>query len=85
MRQLEQRPPNEESILDHPAVSGQYLLPQPRGVDDPFMVAVDGVELACYRRIIDPEGLTMVHFRGNGVAVADCLPTRPCIWRRKQP
>ena len=63
-----------DSILDHPAISGRYLFPQPRYVDDPFMVEVAGAELACYRRIIDPDKLTMVHFHGNGEAVADYIP-----------
>ncbi len=63
-----------DSILDHPAISGRYLFPQPRFVDDPFMVKVDGAELACFRKIIDPENFTMVYFHGNGEAVADYVP-----------
>jgi len=62
------------SILDHPAVSGRYLFPQARFVDDPFMVKVDGAELACYRNIIDPENFTIAHFHGNGESVADYVP-----------
>lgn len=62
------------SILDHPAISGRYLFPQDRSVDDPFMVDVDGAELACYRKIIDPAAFTMIHFHGNGEAVADYVP-----------
>lgn len=62
------------SILDHRAISGRYLFPQPRKVETPFLVQVEGAELACYRRIIDPAGLTMVYFHGNGEAVADYLP-----------
>ena len=38
------------------------------------MVEVAGAELACYRRIIDPDKFTMVHFHGNGEAVADYIP-----------
>ena len=64
----------DESILDHVAISGRYLFPQQRYVDDPFMVQVDGAELACYRKIIDPDSFTMVHFHGNGEAVADYVP-----------
>ncbi len=63
-----------DSILDHPAISGRYLFPQQRYVDDPFMVEVGGAELACYRKIIDPDSFTMVHFHGNGEAVADYVP-----------
>ena len=61
-------------ILDDPAVSGRYLFPQDRLTNDPFVVHVNDVELACYRRIIDPNQFTMIHFHGNGEAVADYLP-----------
>lgn len=62
------------SILDHPAISGCYLFPQSRQIDDPFVVQVAGAELACYRKIVDPTVFTMVHFHGNGEAVADYVP-----------
>ncbi len=65
---------NSSSILDHPAISGHYLFPQSRYVNDPFMVEVAGAGLACYRRIVDPDKFTMVHFHGNGEAVADYIP-----------
>ena len=64
----------ERNLLDSPAISGCYLFPQPRRVADPFMVEVDGVQLACFRRIVVPEGYTVVHFHGNGEAVADYVP-----------
>src|SRR5688500_4425309 len=66
--------PSQASILDQPAISGCYLFPQRRCVDDPFMVQVPGAELACYRQIADPNQLTVVHFHGNGEAVADYVP-----------
>ena len=64
----------KQSILDSAAISGCYLFPQNRCVTDPFIVEVDGVELACFRRIIDSDGFTVVHFHGNGEAVADYVP-----------
>jgi fermentation-respiration switch protein FrsA (DUF1100 family) len=66
--------PPQESILDQQAISGCYLFPQPRSVKAPFMVQVTGAKLACYRKIIDPAHLTVVHFHGNGEAVADYVP-----------
>jgi pimeloyl-ACP methyl ester carboxylesterase len=63
------------SILDLPAISGAYLFPQPRLVADPHIVKVDGAELACYQKVIDPDGFTLVHFHGNGECVADYVPT----------
>ncbi|MCO6456652.1 MAG: alpha/beta hydrolase, partial [Pirellulaceae bacterium] len=62
------------SILDHSAISGHYLFPQPRCVEDPFLVQVSGAELACHRTVIDPGKYTVVHFHGNGEAVADYIP-----------
>lgn len=62
------------SILDHPAISGCYLFPQPRLVADPYIVEVNGAELACHRRVINPDGFTLVHFHGNGECVADYVP-----------
>ena len=63
-----------DSLLDHPAISGNYLFPQPRYVNDPFVVEAEGAELMCYRQVIDPDNFTMVHFHGNGEAVADYIP-----------
>ena len=65
---------SQQSILDHPAISGSYLFPQPRFIDDPFNVEVDGAELACHRKVVDPNGYTVVHFHGNGEAVSDYVP-----------
>ncbi|QDU95935.1 alpha/beta hydrolase [Lignipirellula cremea] len=70
----EKHAPPKESLLDHPAISGRYLFPQPRRVRQPFLVPVDGAELACYRHDFDADALTLVHFHGNGEAVADYLP-----------
>jgi len=62
------------SILDSPAISGRYLFPQPRTVAEPFVVEVPGASLACFRNVVDPAGLNVVHFHGNGEAVADYVP-----------
>lgn len=63
-----------QSILDSAAISGCYLFPQSRRVRDPFIVKVPGAELACYRNVVNPDGQTVVHFHGNGEAVADYVP-----------
>lgn len=60
--------------MDHPAVSGRYLVPQSRKVASPFFVEVPGARLACYHQVTDPSGYTLVHFHGNGEAVADYVP-----------
>lgn len=68
---MEDHPP---SLLDSPAISGCYLFPQSHRVSEPFLVDVPGAELACYRKVVDPDGFTVVHFHGNGEAVADYVP-----------
>lgn len=62
------------NILDHRAISGCYLFPQLRSVDAPFLVHVEGAELACYRSVLNPTNFTLIHFHGNGEAVADYVP-----------
>lgn len=62
------------SVLDHEAVSGAYLFPQPRILSSPWLVSVDGAELACWRSKVDASRPTIVHFHGNGEAVADYVP-----------
>ena len=62
------------SLLDSPAISGRYLFPQNRTLRRPMVVQVNDVELACYHRTLDQSRLTLVHFHGNGEAVADYVP-----------
>jgi alpha-beta hydrolase superfamily lysophospholipase len=62
------------SLLDHPSISGKYLFPQNRKLKRPFVVRVNNVELACFQRIVDNSGFTLIHFHGNGEAVADYVP-----------
>lgn len=65
------------SILDLPEISGCCLFPQSRCVDGPFMVQVEGAEFACQHTVLDSDQLTLVHFHGNGEAVADYIPWMP--------
>lgn len=62
------------SILDHQAISGKYLFPQDRKLRRTFWVSVNNVKLACYQKIVDPTAFTLIHFHGNGEAVADYVP-----------
>ncbi len=62
------------SILDHQAISGKYLFPQDRKLRRPFWVSVNNVKLACYQKMVDPSAFTLIHFHGNGEAVADYVP-----------
>ena len=62
------------SILDHQAISGKYLFPQDRKLRRPFWVNVNSVKLACYQKMVDPSAFTLIHFHGNGEAVADYVP-----------
>jgi pimeloyl-ACP methyl ester carboxylesterase len=62
------------SILDHQSISGKCLFPQDRTLKRPFVASVNNIELACYRRINDTNGFTLIHFHGNGESVADYVP-----------
>ena len=73
---------DNRSILDHPAISGVYFFPQPRLVDDPFVVKVEVAELACHRRVVDPNTFTLVHFHGNGECVADYVSDMADVFER---
>jgi fermentation-respiration switch protein FrsA (DUF1100 family) len=59
------------SCLDHPVLSERYFYPWPNRFENPFYVEGKGGRLACrYDRGL-PEGLTVIHFHGNGETVGD--------------
>ena len=62
------------SILDHPTLSQRYFFP--RRVMPPSIFWVDCKEanLACAYVAPHHDGLTLVHFHGNGEVVADFFP-----------
>ena len=62
-----------ESILDHPELSARLFYPWPHRFPDPFYVEGKDGKLACRYNREFPNGLTMVHFHGNGETVADYL------------
>jgi pimeloyl-ACP methyl ester carboxylesterase len=65
-------------LLDHPLISERYLFPRHEPFEDARMIPVgDGVSLACFHAAWHPDGLTLVHFHGNGEVVADYLPDYP--------
>jgi len=59
-------------ILDSPLLSERYFFPRREPVPDPFWVECEGgVRLSCYREARHSDGLTFLHFHGNGEVVAD--------------
>lgn len=66
-------------LADHPIIQARYFFPRPdtftatdelvRGIR--VRVPVDGAVLDCYHCVPRPEGMTIVHFHGNGEVVAD--------------
>lgn len=60
-------------LLNHPLISQRYFFPRRGCLSVPFMVAVDGAQLACSYHEIDPQAKTLVHFHGNGEIVDDWL------------
>jgi pimeloyl-ACP methyl ester carboxylesterase len=63
----------ESSCLDHPLLSERYFYPWPNPFNEPFYVDGKGGRLGCWYGRWFQEGLTVVHFHGNGETVADYL------------
>ncbi len=60
-------------LLNHPLISQRYFFPRRGFLSEPCRVEVEGAELACYYREVDPQARTLVHFHGNGEIVDDWL------------
>lgn len=60
-------------LLNHPLISQRYFFPRRGRLSDPFMIDVEGAQLACYYHEVDPQAKTLVHFHGNGEIVDDWL------------
>lgn len=60
-----------DSILDHPTLSARLFYPWPNRFPDPFPINIGVGKLGCWYRRDVPEGLTLIHFHGNGETVAD--------------
>jgi pimeloyl-ACP methyl ester carboxylesterase len=58
-------------LLNHPLISQRYFFPRRGFLSEPYMIAVDGAQLACYYHEVDPQARTLVHFHGNGEIVDD--------------
>lgn len=65
-------PDEAYELLDHPVISERYFFPRPGRPAQPVLYqGVDGLELCCSQRLVDPALKTLVHFHGNGEIVAD--------------
>ena len=58
------------SVLNEPAISQAYFMPQPHRFDDAIEVDVGDAILRCHHHIANSDGRTLIHFHGNGEAVA---------------
>ncbi len=61
------------SCLDHPLLSRHYFYPWPNPFPDPFYVEGKTCRLGCWYSRGCPDGLTVVHFHGNGETVGEYL------------
>jgi uncharacterized protein len=61
------------TCLDHPLLAERYFYPWPNRFPDPFYVDGKGGRLGCWYGRWFQEGLTVVHFHGNGETVGDYL------------
>jgi len=64
---------SQSSCLDHPVLSERYFYPWPNRFADPSYVEGKGGRLGCRYYRAFPEGLTFMHFHGNGETVAEYL------------
>lgn len=71
-----------EALLDHPLIGARYFFPRAEPPRVPFWVEVPGARLACLYHRGDPQGLTVVHFHGNGEVVADYQDDFPAAFAR---
>jgi pimeloyl-ACP methyl ester carboxylesterase len=62
-----------ESILDHQELCARLFYPWPTRFPDPFYIEGKEGKLGCWYHREFPDGLTMIHFHGNGETVADYL------------
>ena len=60
-------------LLDHPLISTRYFFPRSSALSDPFMVEVDGAQLACWRSAPPSDRPVLLHFHGNGEVVSDWI------------
>lgn len=62
-----------KDLLNHSLISQRYFFPRQGFLTEPYMIAVDGAQLACSYHEVDPRARTLVHFHGNGEIVDDWL------------
>lgn len=60
--------------LDHPIISQRYFFPRRGSLPKTTWITNGEVRLACYRRHVDDNAPTFIHFHGNGELVSDYLP-----------
>jgi pimeloyl-ACP methyl ester carboxylesterase len=60
-------------ILDHPLLNQRYFFPRSEKIPSPVWVECAGARLACSSYETAKDNLTVVHYHGNGEAVADYL------------
>jgi pimeloyl-ACP methyl ester carboxylesterase len=71
-----------EPLLDHLIISHRYFFPRREPVPNPFYVDCDSARLACFCYSPHPDGLTLVHFHGNGEIVADYVGAQLQLFTR---
>ncbi|MCC5840608.1 MAG: alpha/beta hydrolase [Opitutales bacterium] len=61
-------------ILNHPLIAERYFFPRPHPVPEAVVIDTPGGPLLAHHRIFNPDWPTLVHFHGNGEAVANYCP-----------
>jgi pimeloyl-ACP methyl ester carboxylesterase len=71
-----------KSLLDHLIISHRYFFPRREPVPNPFYIDCEGARLACFYFSPHADGLTLVHFHGNGEIVADYVDAQLQLFTR---
>ncbi|HDQ92545.1 MAG TPA: alpha/beta hydrolase [Synergistetes bacterium] len=62
---------NNTSLIDHKVISEKYFFPRRESFANPFRISTPGGDLACHFTRDHPNGMTLLHFHGNGETVSD--------------
>ncbi|HPD97969.1 MAG TPA: alpha/beta hydrolase [Synergistales bacterium] len=61
----------KKRLIDHPVISERYFFPRRERIEEPFRISTPGGDLACLYARDHPDGMTLLHFHGNGETAGD--------------
>lgn len=64
---------DKNQLINHKVISDRYFFPRKEWFENPFFVTTPEGKLGCHFTNNHPDGLTLVHFHGNGEIVCDWM------------